>query len=551
MNSLIQKLMPSCKGLPCKYLSAESLVWVFFAALLVWIGCTYQLHGISNDEYVQHTYGQLLLKYYLSGFSDESAFHYKNLYLYGGLFDLVAAVIERYSDMWVWDLRHLLSAGFGVLGFAALYRIAHLLGGARLGLLALLMLAVTSVWTGAMFTHTKDVPFASCMLWALYATIIVVRDLEQTTWRNILLLGLAVGSALGLRIGAGFAVLYLLILLLMRFAQIYQQTPQQLSQRFYGTLLKLLVSAVLAFVIMAVCWPWSVRSAGDIFIAVKAFSHFSFNMGTILHGQFYEIGDVPRTYLLQYLAVKLPEIVLMGLLGFVGVVLLFRKRICALNTSQNIALLSIVVSLAVPILFVLYDKPALYNGVRHFTFLIPPIVLLAAWGLSTFLGALLQLNSASLSRAFSVIWVGVALLLTLITMRDIHALYPYDYMRLNLLVSQEPNAQYKWEGDYWSSALREASTYLTQLDLPKQDKPYLVSVCAETEQGQAYLDSRFQVTKNWDNSDFFMSGTNMHCDQVLKGKVIGTVTRDGMLLAVVKDRRLLVGADRFGSPAKN
>ena len=51
---------------------------------------TFRDYGISNDEEVQNVYGRLLLSFYTSGFTDWSAFHYKNLFLYGGLFDLVA-----------------------------------------------------------------------------------------------------------------------------------------------------------------------------------------------------------------------------------------------------------------------------------------------------------------------------------------------------------------------------------------------------------------------------------------------------------------------------
>ena len=545
------KLIQSSIAFLRQHLKAEALVWVFFATLLLWIVLTFKLHGISNDEIVQHTYGQLLLKYYLSGFTDNAAFHYKNLYLYGGLFDLIAASLEHFTTMWIWDLRHLLSAGFGVLGFVALYRIAYLLGGARLGLIALLMLALTSVWTGAMFTHTKDVPFASCMLWALYATIIIVRDLDQTAWRHVLLLGLSIGCALGLRIGGAFAVVYLLLLLAMRFTHLYTLTPTELSTRIFGTLRKLLASALLAFLLMAFCWPWGVSAPNHIYEAVGAFSHFAFNMQTILHGHVYDIGDVPRSYLFQYLAVKLPEVVLMGLIGGVGIVLMFRRRISKLNTNQTITLLCITVSLAVPLLFVLYDKPALYNGVRHFTFIIPLIILLAAWGFCSFFRVLSNLNNVLASRIFIGTWLTLAIGFTLLNVRDIRALYPYDYIRLNSLVSHEPNAQYQWEGDYWSSALREVSTNLIALNLPKQDKPYLVAVCAETEQGQAYLDERFKVTKDWVAADFFMSGTNMHCHEVLKGTVIGSVTRKEMLLAVVKDRRQLVGSDRFTIDEKN
>ncbi len=139
-----------------------------FAVLILFTLLTFQHYGISNDEEVQHVYGRLLLDFYQSGFQDQSAFHYKNLYLYGGLFDVIAAMLEKANVLWLWDMRHLLSAVFGLLGLFGVYKIALTLGSERTGFIALIVLALTAAWTGAMFTHTKDIPFATCMTWALY-----------------------------------------------------------------------------------------------------------------------------------------------------------------------------------------------------------------------------------------------------------------------------------------------------------------------------------------------------------------------------------------------
>src|ERR1700736_1989116 len=49
---------------------------------------TFRDYAISNDEGVQHHYGELIIAYYRSGFADRELFTYQNLYLYGGLFDV-------------------------------------------------------------------------------------------------------------------------------------------------------------------------------------------------------------------------------------------------------------------------------------------------------------------------------------------------------------------------------------------------------------------------------------------------------------------------------
>ena len=102
--------------------SYKRLSYALFSALAIFILLTFKQYGVSNDEEVQHVYGRLLLKFYSSGFLDQSAFTYKNLYLYGGFFDLLAASLEKILPIWVWDIRHLLSALFGLAGIIAVYK---------------------------------------------------------------------------------------------------------------------------------------------------------------------------------------------------------------------------------------------------------------------------------------------------------------------------------------------------------------------------------------------------------------------------------------------
>lgn len=534
----------------CSAATYRWLIRFFWLALIIWVALTFRQHGISNDEYVQHTYGQMLLDWYQSGFKDQDAFHYRNLYLYGGLFDIIAAALDPYIPIMIWDIRHLLSALFGLLGFYGVSRFAHLLGGERLALLAMTLLFLTVSWSGTMFTHTKDVPFATCMLWALYATALVVRDMENVSGKAIVLLGFAVGGALGLRVGGAFAVIYLVLLVLMRVLldHKYQRTP--IWSRLLRMVVVLLPAAVLAFVFMAMCWPWSVIEPDNLLEAAKSFSHFDFNMQTIANGVVYNISEVPRSYLFQYLAVKLPEAALLGifslpLLWFAG-----RQALRLADRPTRMVMYTLSVGILFPLVFVMDDRPALYNGVRHFTFLLPLLAIFSAWAIVAIWQALAQ-SHLHARVAYQALWAGVLGGLMLVTLVDIVQLHPYQYARLNGLAGDQTLAQFKWEGDYWSSALRAATDQLTEMPLPARDKPYWVAACVDTPQIEPYLDGRFSVTRRWEEADFFLSTTNMHCHEVMKGKLIGGVQRQGMWLAVIKDRRQLQGADRLATPAKN
>jgi hypothetical protein len=65
------------------------------AALGVIALCTFKDYAITNDEEVQQRYGELIVAYYASGFADQGVFSFQNLYLYGGLFDIIAVALSH------------------------------------------------------------------------------------------------------------------------------------------------------------------------------------------------------------------------------------------------------------------------------------------------------------------------------------------------------------------------------------------------------------------------------------------------------------------------
>ncbi|MDO9280991.1 MAG: glycosyltransferase family 39 protein [Methylotenera sp.] len=520
----------------------KKLSYALFSVLVIFILLTFKQYGISNDEQVQHVYGQLLLKLYSSGFTDQSAFMYKNLYLYGGFFDLIAAFLEKILPLWVWDIRHLLSAAFGLAGMIAVYKSTRELSGERAALFAVLLLTITGAWTGAMFTHTKDVSFGACMAWALYYMIIISRHLPHIPLKLALKFGAAVGFALGLRIGGAFAVIYIILLVVIA-GWLNARTLKNKLDYYWQSALSLLPAGAIAFSLMAIFWPWAVMGSDHILIAAKSFSHFSFDMNTMVDGEFVSIGDVPRSYLFNYLSIRLPEIFLLGLLS-VALMLIIKTK--GLKLANSLPEISVAIALLTPLLFVLFDRPALYNGVRHFTFILPVLAITAGIGLSKAFDMLTSYKKLRLG------FIAFCILLTSNTIYTLYALHPYQYLYYNHFAGENfKKAIHHWEGDYWSSSLIDATKLLKnyidaeQMILPNnRNKVYSVAVCAEAFQGSAYLDKRFNITEDWVTADFYMSSTNMNCDKVLKGKVIGMVERLGTPLAIVKDRRNLTGEDR-------
>ena len=506
-----------------------------FLFLAVFIALTFDQHGISNDEEVQRNYGHMLLDFYRSGFLDHSAFSYRNLYLYGGLFDMIAAALEPLAPIDVWDLRHLLTALCGFGGTVLTARLACDLAGERAGFFAVIALALTGAWSGAMFTHTKDIPFAAAMIYATYAITRLLPALPQPSWPQVLNVGIAIGLALGLRVGAVFAVFYLSVA--VGLALLWQQ--ENFLRGVLHCMPRLLGALAIATIVMALAWPWSVMGWDHFFKAATAFSHFTFDLTTIMNGVYYKLGDLPRTYLPVYLLVRLPEFALLGValaIAF-GLLALIRRR-----EWRSLSLFTpTLLAAAFPIAFALLTAPAMYNGVRHFTFVLPPLAVVAALGLDA---AWMQLKSRRwVLTVFAVALFGLAADAAATLAR----LHPYQYVAYNHLVGGLRGANDRWEMDYWGDSIREAAAllnnWIAKENIPK-DRHFTVALCAESIQGATYLQHGLEITRDWVKADFFISPTQTRCDDVLAGEIIGVVERDGAPLTVIKDRRKLVGEEQ-------
>lgn len=152
---------------------------VLLGGLAIIAVCTFRDYAISNDEGVQHHYGELIIAYYRSGFADQSVFHFENLYLYGGLFDIIAVALSHLLPMDPYDLRHIMCALIGLGGIGAAAATARLIAGPRAGLMTLVALAVCGAWYGAMFNHTKDIPLAAAMTGATFFLLRIARNLPR------------------------------------------------------------------------------------------------------------------------------------------------------------------------------------------------------------------------------------------------------------------------------------------------------------------------------------------------------------------------------------
>ena len=74
---------------------ADRLAVFVLAIVAIIAALTFRDYGLGWDDYTHSQYGELLLKLYGSGFTDDRALTFVNLYKYGGGFDMAAALAAK------------------------------------------------------------------------------------------------------------------------------------------------------------------------------------------------------------------------------------------------------------------------------------------------------------------------------------------------------------------------------------------------------------------------------------------------------------------------
>ena len=155
---------------------ADRVAVAILAGVAVITMLTFRDYGLGWDDYTHSQYGDLLLALYGTGFKDQRALSFVNLYKYGGGFDMAAALAAKLLPFGLFETRRLVGAIIGIIGLIATWRLGRRLGGPVAGLSALALLAACPLYYGHMFMNPKDAPFAAAMI---VLTLGIVRAFEE------------------------------------------------------------------------------------------------------------------------------------------------------------------------------------------------------------------------------------------------------------------------------------------------------------------------------------------------------------------------------------
>jgi hypothetical protein len=515
----------------------DRLTCAVIAALAVAVLFTFRDYAISNDEGVQHHYGELIIAYYRSGFAVRDLFSFENLYLYGGLFDIIAVALANIIPVDAYELRHVLCAMIGIGGVAAAAATARSIAGPRAGLIAAAALALCGAWYGAMFNHTKDIPFAAAMMGGTLFLVRLARQLPAPRAIDVAGFGVLTGAALGLRSVGLLLPVYLGVAI----ALYVPWRARGARLRFAANAsLNALPALALAYLIMILAWPWAALSPFNPIRGLFAFSEFHYAIRTLFAGRVYQMADVPPIYVPGYLLIRVPLITLAG--GAMAMILLLRRAF-ERDGQRDLALVALTV--IIPLASQMVFRGPAFTGLRHFLFVLPPLAALAGIGLSELIDWL-EIGSRRLA-AGAMALIGACLLWEGTTLVRLH---PYENLSYNALVGGLPSAFRRYDLDYWFNSMPEAIRLLEAFvrdKAPVESLPprtiFSVAVCGERlsfDHNVTLPQLHWDFGSEWDESEFFIAPTHMNCDQDLDGQIVGTVERLGVPIAYVKDRRAIV-----------
>jgi 4-amino-4-deoxy-L-arabinose transferase-like glycosyltransferase len=518
----------------------RSLEAAFLGAGIVAIVLLWDRYGISWDESMRALHGEMVLEYFRSAGESREVTTHPELSPYTALPDLLAALAYRALPQWKYAIRHTVSALFALATIPALFRFTRQLGDAWAGPLAALILLTLPAFSGHAFINSKDIPLACAFAWAMVALAWTFRN-GRVTLRTVVVGGL--GFALPLMIRPGILPVLLFFYGVLLVFTLAPRDGREDTTSAAGWALATVGIFTLSWLAMILVWPWAHER--PLFHPLSAFlttGAFPMVIPVLFDGSVHASDALPRRYLLQMLVVKTPlPVSALALTGLaVGIGRVFRS-----GRAETTALLVGIVWLMVPVAAWTLLTPTIYDGIRHFLFVVPS---LAVWSAVGLLWLVRRVGGSSSVARGLVLAAGVCLVLW--PVKEMTRLHPYEMTYYNRLVGGLDGAAGRYETDYWVTSYREAAEWIRAVATPAEgEEPVRVLVAANNlshEAARHYLQGPFEVGTIHELSsepslpegvDFYLATTRFGwASNFPRSPVVHVVGRGGATFTIVRSR---------------
>lgn len=329
---------------------------------------------------------------------------------------------------------HLVNFLFFQFGIYLVYRLSRRWMGIFAALAASAMFAWQPLLWGHAFINPKDPPFLVFFSGAVCFGFEMVDEIANRGPKAVVKIFIAaffLGIATSIRVLGPLAGL----LVCLYGLSLIRKAPAS----SWITSLFLYASASLIFAFAT--WPYLWTDPLQKFIAAFGFmSENPTHLQVLFNGQLYRAGELPRRYLPVMLGLTLTEPVWVFFASGVVLAAIRRGREGLFSSALVLAWFFI------PFLYVLLRKPPMYDGFRHFLFMLPPIFIFSGFVFE-------RLFFRPRSRIAGLI---VLALIFFPSILGIIQLHPYQYAYYNSFIGGLGGAFRKFETDYWLTCYKEA-----------------------------------------------------------------------------------------------
>jgi hypothetical protein len=325
------------------------------------------------------------------------------------------------------------------------------------------------VWEHA-FINPKDMPFLVFFIITLYLGFRMADHLAAMTdpanaqrgFRIILIPAIMLGLTTNLRVLGPLAGLLTGLYFL--------------TLRKPKTIIWFLPYGIIAYLTMVATWPYLwLNPIGKFIEVVQFMADNPTQLRVLFYGQLYPADNLPLRYLPAMMLFTLTEPVwLLTALGAGAASYRWLR-----HDIEWKALAIAMGWFVIPLIYVLLIRPPMYDGFRHFLFIIPPLFILTGIALDFCLNRLTEKWQQGL-------------LIMIILVPGLSAsikLHPYQYTYYNTFIGGTGEAAYRFETDYWLTCYKEALEQLA----PYADKPVNLYVQREYYIAQYYATDQIAV----------------------------------------------------------
>ena len=518
----------------------QKILFLFLIIFSIYCALTI---GQGWDEEALITQGKIAINYLLSlGKIEIDIFrreYYSPIY-----YSLKFLLIQIFPIKYQIEASHIINLIFSLFAIIGIKKISKKLFNENVGKIVFLILFFYPIFFGHMAFNSKDTIVAFSHVWIFYLSIQYVNKQNIKHKANSYINFIAVLAALATGVNLFFlgSLIPIFLFLLIDILFTKKFTCENFSKKRF--LIDICRGFIIFYFLLVIFW---IDTHPNIF--VLPFNFFlewiigDFWRGypyILVNGNYFLYGEIPKSYLFINLIYKSPEYFLLTYLIFLIIFLKSNNFFKRKFSLFNYKFLLITSTIVFPFLLVFFTPFSIYDGLRHVLWMLPYFCIipgLTIYYLIENINSLMAKLTLSLLSLFTIYFLFNFFLIT-----------PYQYTYLNIFNGKIENRYKKFENDYWGSSTRElikkvnldkeSSITFATCGIPQNVAKYYLKKSGYSNfifgnsKNSSYIIMTNRVTLN--EESIYKSENLINCFDKFKGEDAFSVTRNGMLLSVIR-----------------